>query len=64
MESYDREEAIQWCIAAGLGERWVNSTKWQFPNGWRWVVSNRPYQTACFKLVNAKFDEITKEDVK
>lgn len=58
----NREKALKWCKTASLDYRWPNSTKWQAPEGWRWVVSNRPYQLPSYKLINAEHEEINKED--
>lgn len=58
----DREEAIEWCRNKFQGH-WPNTTKNSFPNGWCWIVRNKPYQLPEYKLINAKFSEIAKSDV-
>jgi len=59
----NRDEAIYWCKLLGLRANWPNSTKRIAPDGWRWVVSNRPYQIPCYKLINAEHEEINEEDL-
>ena len=57
----NKQEAIEWCKSL---EIWPRDTKQKAPEGWRWVVGQLPYQRPEFKLVNAKSEEIRKEDVK
>lgn len=59
----NREMAIDWVRSMFKKEYWPKTTKGPFPHGWRWVVSNRPYQKPTYKLVNSKFDEINKDDI-
>ena len=58
----NREDAIKWVRHHYRGQ-WPTNTKSPFPNGWRWVVANQPYQLPTYKLVSSKFDEVNKSDI-
>ncbi len=57
----DKNQAIKWCESHLC--KWPNSAKYKYPEGWRWVVCNYPYQKPLFKLINAKSEEILEKDV-
>lgn len=58
----NREEAIKW-VRITYPDYWPNSTKYAFPNGWRWVVVQKPYCVPSYKLVSSKYGEIKKGDI-
>lgn len=57
----NRTEAINWCKTEL--HYWPKTTKFPNPEGWRWVMTQRPYQLPEFKLINADSEEIFVQDV-
>jgi hypothetical protein len=55
-----RSDAIDWC--KDNLHYWPKTTKFPHPEGWRWVMCQRPYQLPVFKLVNAAGIEIFNKD--
>ena len=60
----NRQQAIEWCRLKGYNDAWVNSTKHEAPDGWRWVIHPAPYDhTEYYLLNNAGTERIKQVDI-
>ena len=56
----NKNKAIKWCKKTL--NVWPRTTKFKAPDGWKWYVSNTPYQLPTYFLGNQDGEYIHSED--
>lgn len=62
----DKTEAIEWCKLLKNLPAWPRTPHFKsVPEGWKWVISHKPYCNPEILLEHTGHDErITKDDIK